>query len=151
MTGKTGMDFVKNGIDIYRKRIVKYIPFNIKVIQDLKNTGSYPETVIKEKEGKLILSSVSDEDFLILLDEKGIEMNSRSFSGLIQNKMNTATKHLVFLTGGAYGFSEAVYARADEKMALSKMTFSHQIIRIIFMEQLYRALSIIHGDPYHHD
>ncbi|MDE5420349.1 23S rRNA (pseudouridine(1915)-N(3))-methyltransferase RlmH [Labilibaculum sp. DW002] len=148
--GKTDKDFVKNGIEEYQKRLVHYLPFEINIIPDIKNTKNLSENQQKQKEGALILDKVKAGDHLILLDEGGKEFSSVAFSKFIEQKMIGGTKKLVFVIGGPYGFSDDVYRKAQGKVSLSKMTFSHQMIRMIFTEQLYRAMTIIKGEPYHH-
>jgi len=149
--GKTQQDFVQKGVDEFAGRIKHYLPFELEVIPDLKNTRNLSQEQIKEKEGELILKNIRSEDYIVLLDEKGKEFTSLLFAQYIEKKMHSVSKRLVFIIGGAYGFSPAVYQAAHEKIALSKMTFSHQIIRVIFIEQLYRALSILNNEPYHHE
>ncbi|BAX80429.1 23S rRNA (pseudouridine(1915)-N(3))-methyltransferase RlmH [Labilibaculum antarcticum] len=148
--GKTDKDFVRNGIDEYQKRLVHYLPFEINIIPDIKNTKNLSENQQKQKEGDLILEKIKSGDTLILLDEGGKEFSSVGFSQFIEQKMIGGTKNLVFVIGGPYGFSDEVYLKAQGKLSLSKMTFSHQMIRMIFTEQLYRAMTIIKGEPYHH-
>lgn len=148
--GKTDKDFVKNGIEEYQKRLVHYLPFEINIIPDIKNTKNLSENQQKQKEGALILDKVKAGDHLILLDEGGKEFSSVAFSKFIEQKMIGGTKNLVFVIGGPYGFSDDIYRKAQGKVSLSKMTFSHQMIRMIFTEQLYRAMTIIKGEPYHH-
>lgn len=148
--GKTDKDFVKNGIEEYQKRLVHYLPFGINIIPDIKNTKNLSENQQKQKEGDLILEKLKSVDTLILLDEGGKEFSSVGFSKFIEQKMISGTKNLVFVIGGPYGFSDEVYRKAQGKVSLSKMTFSHQMIRMIFTEQLYRAMTIIKGEPYHH-
>ncbi|MBL4560614.1 MAG: 23S rRNA (pseudouridine(1915)-N(3))-methyltransferase RlmH [Labilibaculum sp.] len=148
--GKTDKDFVKNGIEEYKKRLVHYLPFEIKIIPDIKNTKNLSENQQKQKEGVLILDKIKSGDTLMLLDEGGKEFSSVAFSKFIEQKMIGGTKNLVFTIGGPYGFSDEVYKKAQGKVSLSKMTFSHQMIRMIFTEQLYRAMTIIKGEPYHH-
>jgi len=149
--GKTDKKYVKEGIDDYAARIGFYLPFEMKVIPDLKNSNSLSVEMKKEKEGQLILEQVNKSDQLVLLDEKGIEFSSVEFSQWIGKKMIAGIRQLVFIVGGAYGFSEAVYQRADHKISLSRLTFSHQMVRMIFAEQLYRAMTILKKEPYHHD
>jgi len=150
-TGKTSFKYVETGIAEYEKRIKRYIDFEIKIIKDFKASKSMPAKTVKIKEGEQILKHLNKTDFLILLDEKGKMFTSREFAKFIDNKIFTGTKHLVFLIGGAYGFSDEIYNRANAKLSLSKMTFSHQPIRVLFAEQLYRAFTIIKGEPYHND
>jgi len=149
--GKTQQDFVRKGTDEFTERIKHYLPFELEVIPDLKNTRNLSQEQIKEKEGELILKNIRPEDYIVLLDEKGKEFTSLQFAQYIEKKMHSVPKRLVFVIGGAYGFSSAVYQAAQEKISLSKMTFSHQLIRVVFVEQLYRGLSILNNEPYHHE
>ncbi|MCD7963177.1 MAG: 23S rRNA (pseudouridine(1915)-N(3))-methyltransferase RlmH [Rikenellaceae bacterium] len=148
--GKTDLSYIIEGVEIYFKRINRYTRFNIITIADIKNSKNLPEEVQKVGEGELILSNISTSDYLVLLDEAGKQYTSVELALWTQKKMNAGIKRLVFVIGGPYGFSQYVYKRADEKISLSKMTFSHQMVRLIFTEQLYRAFSIINGEPYHH-
>lgn len=148
--GKTDKDFVKRGIEEYQKRLVHYVPFELKIIPDLKNTKNLSEAQQKQKEGELILDKIKTGDTLILLDENGKEFSSVAFSKFLEQKMLSGIKNLIFVIGGPYGFSQDVYQKAQGKVSLSKMTFSHQMIRMIFVEQLYRGMTIIKGEPYHH-
>lgn len=149
--GKTDKDWVKQGMDIYMSRLKHYIPFSVVEIPELKNVSSLTKDQIKIREGELILKNVRPSDDLILLDERGKEHSSMEFARIIQDKMAYTGKDIVYVIGGAYGFSEAVYKRADSKVSLSRMTFSHQMVRAIFIEQLYRAFTIMKGEPYHHE
>lgn len=142
---------MKEGLDDYVKRLSFYMSFEMKVIPDIKNRNSLTEELQKEKEGQLILNQVSSGDFLILLDERGTEFSSIEFSKWIEKKMISGIRQIVFVIGGPYGFSNTVYQRSDFKISLSKMTFSHQMVRIIFVEQIYRAMTIIKNEPYHHE
>jgi 23S rRNA (pseudouridine1915-N3)-methyltransferase len=142
---------MREGVDEYVKRLSFDIPFEMKVIPDIKNRSSLSEELQKEKEGQLILNQVSSGDFMILLDEHGTEFSSVEFSKWIEKKMIAGMRQVVFVIGGPYGFSETVFQRADTKIALSKLTFSHQMVRMIFVEQLYRAMTIIKNEPYHHE
>lgn len=151
MIGKTHKNFLIEGEDEYSKRLKKYISVQKIEIPDIKNAKSLSQSEIKKKEGDLILQKIDMGDLVVLLDEKGKEFTSLNFSKWIQDKMNHSVKSLVFIIGGAYGFSDEVYQRASEKIALSKMTFSHQMIRMIFLEQVYRAFSILNNEPYHHE
>lgn len=148
--GKTDENYLQSGIDIFLKRIPHYVPFELKIIPDIKNTRKLSEEQQKEKEGELILQQLVNSDFLILLDENGKESSSVEFARFLEKKMLAGTKQLVFVIGGPYGFTQKVYSRANEKRSLSQMTFSHQMVRLIFLEQLYRAFTIIKGEPYHH-
>ena len=149
--GKTQKSFLIDGENEYVKRLAKYIQFEKIEIPDLKKAGNLTENQIKTEEGKLILSKLDKSSFIVLLDEKGKEFTSVQFSKWIQEEMNRGHKIITFVIGGAYGFSEEVYKIAGLKIALSKMTFSHQMVRMIFAEQLYRAFSIIRNEPYHHE
>ena len=150
LVGKTTDKHFDAGINDYAGRIKHYLPFEITIIPELKNTKSLSEEQQKEKEGEQILKLLTSSDTVVLLDEHGKEMRSIEYAQWLQKKQATA-KRLVFVIGGPYGFSPAVYSRADEKLSLSKMTFSHQMVRLIFTEQLYRACTIIKGEPYHHE
>lgn len=149
--GKTGKDWVKQGIDIYVSRLKHYIPFTINEIPELKNVSALSKDQIKVREGELILKNVKPTDDVILMDEHGKEYTSVDFASILQRKISLEGKDMVFVIGGAYGFSEEVYKRANSKISLSKMTFSHQMVRAIFTEQLYRAFTIMRGEPYHHE
>lgn len=148
--GKTNENYLSEGISEYEKRIKKYIPFEILTIPNIKNTKNLSENEQKEKEGELISKKFQSGDYIILLDAKGKLMDSETFANwLIDNQM-LGYKRLVFVIGGAYGFSSKIYEKANAKISISPMTFSHQIIRLIFMEQYYRAYTILNGEPYHH-
>ena len=149
--GKTDVSWVKEGLELYVSRLRRYVPFRLEELPHLKNAASLAEPVIKEKEGEMILSKLRPADYVILLDEHGREYRSVEFSARLEALMSRVSKDLVFVIGGAYGFSSAVYSRADEKMSLSQMTFSHQMVRAVFAEQLYRAFTIMKGEPYHHE
>lgn len=149
--GKTDKDWVKQGLDIYVSRLRHYIPFTINEIPELKNVSALSKEQIKSREGELILKNVRPADDVILMDEHGKEYTSVDFASLLQKKISYEGKDIVFVIGGAYGFSDDVYRRANSKISLSKMTFSHQMVRAIFTEQLYRAFTIMRGEPYHHE
>ena len=149
--GKTDKDWVKQGIDIYTSRLKHYIPFSINEIPELKNVSALSKDQIKTREGELILKNVKPTDDVILMDEHGKEYTSVDFASFLQKKISYEGKDIVFVIGGAYGFSEEVYRRANGKISLSKMTFSHQMVRAIFAEQIYRAFTIMKGEPYHHE
>lgn len=149
--GKTDRDWVRQGLDIYVSRLKHYIPFTLTEIPELKNVSAMSREQIKSREGELILKNLKPTDDVILLDEHGKEYTSVQMAKILQDKINYGCKDIVFIIGGAYGFSDAVYARACSKISLSKMTFSHQMVRTIFAEQLYRAFTIIKGEPYHHE
>ena len=151
LVGKTvNKDFVKL-IDEYAGRVKHYIGFEIVTIPELKNTKSLSAEQQKQAEGELILKQLQGGDHVVLLDEHGKEFRSIEFADWMTRKTNTVSKRLVFIVGGPYGFSPSVYDAANEKISLSKMTFSHQMIRLIFVEQIYRAMTIIKGEPYHHE
>jgi len=148
--GKTGKSFLQEGEKEYIKRLKRYISFDKIEVPDVKNTKKRSENEIKTLEAKAILKHLKPNDFVILLDEKGKEMSSVEFSTYLQKQFNLGNRGLVFVIGGPYGFSESLRQRGDAKMSLSKLTFSHQMIRMFFVEQLYRALTIMKGEPYHH-
>lgn len=149
--GKTDKDWVKQGLDIYVSRLKHYIPFSIVEIPELKNVSSLTKEQIKTREGELILKNIRPNDDVVLLDERGKEYTSTELAKVIQDKISYAGKDIVYIIGGAYGFSEAVYQRANSRLSLSRMTFSHQMVRAIFTEQIYRAFTIMRGEPYHHE
>jgi len=149
LIGKTSFNFVETGINMYQERLKRLTDFELLVIPDIKNTKKMPQEQVKEKEGVLILKALENSDFVVLLDEKGSSFNSVKFAGFFEKKISLGIKQLVFIVGGAYGFSAEIYKRGDFLLSLSEMTFSHQIIRLFFMEQVYRAFTIIKGLPYH--
>lgn len=149
--GKTDVNWVKEGLEVYTSRLRHYVPFQVKEIPELKKASALSREQIKEKEGELIFKQLEPSDTLVLLDEHGAEYRSLEFAGFLEKQMNAGVKTLVFAVGGAYGFSDQVHARARAKMALSKMTFNHQMVRTIFAEQLYRAFTILKGEPYHNE
>lgn len=151
VVGRTVEKHYITAINDYVERIKHYTPFDMEVIPELKNTKSLSMEQQKEKEGELILKTLQPGDVVVLLDEHGKEFRSIEFAEWAEKKMHTVNKRLVFIIGGPYGFSKDVYAAAQEKLSLSKMTFSHQMIRLIFVEQLYRAMNILAGGPYHHE
>lgn len=142
---------MSKGIEEYKSRVNRYVGFDIISISDLKSTRGLTEMQQKEKEGEMLLASVTPSDTVILLDEKGREYTSREFADFQASMMNRGVKRLVYVIGGPYGFSQKVYDRADGKISLSRMTFSHEMARLFFCEQLYRAMTILRGEPYHHD
>lgn len=148
--GKTDAENLQSLIDDYLKRLSFYVKFSIEIIPDLKNAKNLREDQQKQKEGELILSKLNATDVLVLLDENGKQMDSVHFSEYLQKQMNSGIKQLVFAIGGPYGFSGEVYKKANGKVSLSKMTFSHQMIRLFFIEQLYRGFTILRNEPYHH-
>jgi 23S rRNA (pseudouridine1915-N3)-methyltransferase len=150
-TGKTKERHVSEGFEVYSSRIIKYAGFEVITIPDLKNTRNMPDQEQKAKEGNKILQSVSKDDYVVLLDERGKELRTAEFAEWLEKKFAGSGKRIVFVIGGPWGFSEEVYSRADFRISLSKMTFPHQLVRILFAEQLYRAFTIIRGEPYHHE
>jgi len=148
-SGKTRDPFIKEGVELFRKRVVRYVPFKIETLPDLKNTRNLTMKEVQEQEGILMLKRIKSTDYVILLDERGKEYNSITFAKHL-NSLEGRVNQLLFVIGGPYGFSESVYKRADARLSLSKLTFSHQLVRLLFMEQLYRAFTILKGEPYHH-
>jgi 23S rRNA (pseudouridine1915-N3)-methyltransferase len=151
VVGKTDAPYLRDGISQYEKRLKHYFPFELKEIPELKNARNLREPQIKDAEGELILKLLSNSDHVVLLDEQGKQFRSIEFSQYIQKKANAGLKQLVLVIGGAYGFSDAVYQRSNEKLSLSKMTFSHQMVRLFAIEQVYRAMTILRNEPYHHE
>ncbi|MBQ7819693.1 MAG: 23S rRNA (pseudouridine(1915)-N(3))-methyltransferase RlmH [Bacteroidales bacterium] len=149
MVGKTNEKYFNDAILEYEKRIKRFIPFEIITIPDSKGIKS--ADILKETEGELILKQVKSDDYLILLDEKGKSFSSIKFASYVEKLLSRSDKRIIFAIGGAYGFSKGVYERADDKISLSEMTFSHQLVRVVFTEQLYRAFTIINNLPYHHE
>lgn len=149
--GKTTTSYIQTGIDEYCKRLKRYITFSIKSLPDIKNSRKLTESQQKEEEGKVILNELSASDHVVLLDERGEMFTSRGFSDFLQKGMLGGKKRMVFVVGGPYGFSPQVYSRANSLLSFSKMTFSHEMIRLFFTEQVYRAMTILKGEPYHHD
>ncbi len=148
--GKTDNKQLNELINIYINRLKHYVKFDFEIIVDIKNAKNLSEAQQKDKEGKLILNKLQTTDFVILLDENGKQYSSVGFSELLQKQMNSGVKRLVFIIGGPYGFSQEIYQRSNSKLSLSKMTFSHQMIRLFFVEQLYRGFTILKNEPYHH-
>jgi 23S rRNA (pseudouridine1915-N3)-methyltransferase len=151
LVGKTNSNTFQGIIDDYSERIKHYTPFEVTVIPELKNTKSLSQEQQKKMEGDLILKLLQDSDYVVLLDEHGKELRSIEFATWMSKKQQSVSRRLVFIIGGPYGFSPDIYGRANEKLSLSKMTFSHQMVRMIFVEQLYRAFTIIKGEQYHHE
>lgn len=149
--GKTDEKYLIEGMNKYRNRLKHYIGFDYEEIPDIKNRKSLSEDQQKKIEGDLILLKVKAGDKLVLLDDKGKEFTSLAFSKYLQQQMNSGIKRLVFVVGGPYGFDSSVYAKAQGKLSLSKMTFSHQMIRLFMVEQVYRAMTILKNEPYHHE
>ena len=150
VVGKTTDSHIEALIQEYQKRLTHYLPFTLQVIPELKNTTALTSEQQKQAEGELILRTITPATDLILLDEHGKEYRSIEFADYIQKRMSSG-RDVVFVVGGPYGFSEAVYQRANGKISLSKMTFSHQMVRLFFVEQIYRAMTILRGEPYHHE
>ncbi|MEO2058816.1 MULTISPECIES: 23S rRNA (pseudouridine(1915)-N(3))-methyltransferase RlmH [Mesonia] len=148
--GKTDDKDLQKLIDQYVKRLKHYCKFKIEIIPDIKKSKKMDENLQKQKEGELILAKTQASDILVLLDENGKNFSSVGFSTWLQKQMNTGMKQLIFVIGGPYGFSDEVYQRANQKISLSKMTFSHQMVRLFFTEQIYRAFTILKNEPYHH-
>ena len=151
VVGKTTDKRFEAIIGEYVERICHYIPFAVEVIPELKNTKGLSQNEQKEREGELILKSLQTGDYVVLLDEHGSERTSMEFASWMQKKMAAGPKRLVFIIGGPYGFSEAMHKRGNEEISLSRMTLSHQMVRIFFVEQIYRAMTILSGEPYHHE
>lgn len=151
VVGKTEVGFVRQGIEEYVKRLQHYVSFNIQYVGDVKGTRNMSEAQQKVAEGKSLLSTLEAGDHVVLLDEHGTERTSMDFSQWLQRRMASGSKRVVFVVGGPYGFSQDVYDRANEKISLSKMTFPHELVRLVFVEQLYRAFTILRHEPYHHE
>ncbi|MBO4943834.1 MAG: 23S rRNA (pseudouridine(1915)-N(3))-methyltransferase RlmH [Muribaculaceae bacterium] len=149
--GKTTQKNIDELIRMYAARVSHYVDFSVESIPDLRSTRGLTELQQKMREGEMILAALKPSDRVVLLDEKGREFTSREFSQEIQKRMSAADKRLVFVVGGPYGFSDSVYGRADALMSLSRMTFPHELVRVFFVEQIYRAMTILRGEPYHHD
>lgn len=149
--GKTEVGYIRQGIEEYVKRLQHYVTFNIQYIGDVKGTRNMSEAQQKVAEGKQLLSALESSDHVVLLDEHGTERTSIDYSQWLQRRMASGSKRLVFVVGGPYGFSQEVYDRANEKISLSKMTFPHELVRLVFVEQLYRAFTILRHEPYHHE
>ena len=149
--GKTNHVALRDWLPEYQKRLSHYVRFELTELPELKNTKNLREATQKEEEGKRVLKQLSSQDTLVLLDEKGSQYSSKGFADFLQKRMNAGTKNLVFIIGGPYGFSAEVHARAQYKISLSAMTFSHQMVRLFVAEQLYRAFSILNNEPYHHE
>lgn len=149
MIGKTAFPYLMEGMGIYEKRLKRYLPFQLEILTDIKNAKNMAPDDLKKKEGALLMKKLKSDDLLILLDEKGKAFSSVAFSKFVEQQLQSSKKRIIFQIGGAYGFSEEIHKRADLKISLSKMTFSHQMIRLFFLEQLYRAMTIAKGEPYH--
>lgn len=148
--GKTSEKYLETGIEIFEKRLKNYLPFSWTILPDVK-LKTTDGALLKKEEGKLILSKLQPDDYLVLLDEAGKQWSSTELAFWLERKLSSPGRRLVFLIGGAFGFAPEVYARAQEQLSLSKMTFSHQMVRLFFMEQLYRAMTILRNEPYHNN
>lgn len=151
VVGKTEEKYLRDGIEIFEKRLKFYIPYEMVIIPSLKDTKNLSPQMVKDKEGELILKQVAKADKVVLFDEKGKEFRSMEYADFLQKNMNSGIKTLAFVVGGAFGFSDEVYNKADLKIAMSKMTFSHQMIRLMIVEQIYRAFTILKNEPYHNE
>lgn len=149
--GKTATQYIAAATDDFIRRASRYVPVEMSIIPDLRSTRGLTEEMQKQREGKSIIASLQPGDLVTLLDERGAELTSRQFAGEIERAMISGLKRMVFVIGGPYGFSPEVYARADRKLSLSRMTFTHEMVRLFFAEQVYRAMTIMRGEPYHHD
>lgn len=149
--GRTSTPLIRQGIDDYLRRLSHYLPIDVTIIPDVKRSAATSRDRQKQLEGTQILASLSPADFVVLLDENGREMSSREFAAFTDKQMASGARRLVFVVGGPFGFSPEVYNRANFKLSLSRMTFNHEMVRLFFVEQLYRAQTILHNEPYHHD
>ena len=149
--GKTRSRLLADGVEEYSGRINRYLPFETFFLPDVRTTRTMTEPMQKELEGQMMLERLQPSDNVMLLDERGTEMTSREFAGFVDKRMSSGLKRLVFVIGGPYGFPPAMYERADARLSLSRMTFSHEMVRLFFTEQVYRAMTILRGEPYHHD
>lgn len=149
--GKTTLPYVVSGTEDFLQRLKRYINYRIVCVPDIRNTRGLTETQQKDKEGDLLLSNIQTSDLCILLDEHGREFTSIEFAKELQKYMSSGRKRVIFIVGGPYGFSEKIYARADGYISMSKMTFTHEMVRLFFTEQVYRAMTILRGEPYHHE
>jgi 23S rRNA (pseudouridine1915-N3)-methyltransferase len=150
-TGKTTEKYLKDGISIYEERIRKYTAFEIMTLPELKSTRKMPYEEQKEREGEQIIRNIREDDYTVILDEKGREYSTLELASWLGKSLMMQKKRILFVTGGPWGFSDAVYRKADMRLSLSRLTFSHQMVRLLFLEQLYRAFSVIKGEPYHHE
>lgn len=151
VVGRTTTGYLKTGIDEYAARLSHYAQFDIQYLQDAKHTRNQSEAQQKTAEGRQILATVDNSDYVLLLDERGREYGSAAFAQFLQKRLLSGVKRVVFVVGGPYGFSPEVYARANDKLSLSQMTFPHELVRLVFVEQLYRAFTILNHEPYHHE
>ena len=150
MIGKTTEQYLQEGMAIYEKRLKNYLTFETKIVPEIKKTSGLSIAQQQIQEGKLLMNSILPGDMVVLLDERGKELKSFDFANFLQKKMLRSNKSIIFVVGGSYGFSKEMYERANEMISLSQMTFSHQMVRLIFLEQLYRAMTILKNEPYHH-
>ncbi len=150
LTGKTSEDYILKGVSSYSGRLTKYIPFEVITLPDIKNTRNMPVSEQKVKEGETILRHLKEGDYVVILDEKGKEYTTLQLAAWLERKLMLPVKRLVFLIGGPWGFADEIRGRADASVSLSRLTFSHQVIRLLFLEQLYRVFTVIRGEPYHH-
>lgn len=150
VVGKTDARYMEDAISLYINRLSHYIPFEMEIVPDIKNTKNLSETQQKEKEGVQIMKYLRPGDYVVLLDEEGKQYTSLEFAAYIETSMHTVSKRMVFIIGGPYGFNDSLYKTASAKISLSRMTFSHQMVRLVFLEQLYRAMTILNNEPYHH-
>ncbi|NJK84326.1 MAG: 23S rRNA (pseudouridine(1915)-N(3))-methyltransferase RlmH [Saprospiraceae bacterium] len=150
VVGKTNFTYLSEGIALYEKRLKHYLQFELVVLPDVKVSKKESTIQVKTKEGKALLDKCQESDYLVLLDDKGSQFTSEAFATQLERYLQMSVKRIIFVIGGAYGFSEALYQRANAQLSLSKMTFSHQMVRLIFVEQLYRAMTILKNEPYHH-
>ena len=148
--GKTNEQYLEAGIAIFEKRLKNYLPFSFQILPDIKQKTA-DGTQLKKKEGEMVLAKLSSDDYLVLLDEKGHEFSSMALAQWLERRLSTSHRKMVFLIGGAFGFSPEIYSRAQEKLALSRLTFSHQMVRVFFLEQLYRGMTILKNEPYHNE
>lgn len=151
LISKTTFPYLHEGMAVYEKRLGHYLPYATVVLPDVKNAGSLQPPQLKQEEGEAVIARLKPDDFLVLLDERGKQLSSVEFATFMEQKLQLSSKRLIFLVGGAWGFSERVYERADFQLSLSKMTFSHQMVRLFFLEQLYRAMTILRGELYHNE
>lgn len=151
VTGKTNINYISEGVNVYAGRLRNYTNFSVITLPDVKNAKSLTPELLKEREGDQLIKTLEKYDYVVFLDDKGKEHTSTGFAEWLNKKTGTGIRKMCFVVGGAYGFSQEAYKRAQEKMSVSKMTFSHQMIRLLFTEQLYRAFTILNGEPYHHE
>lgn len=151
MHGKTADRYLAEGIKIYVDRINHYVPFKMAIIDEVRKSGTGSSARLRQQQGQKLLNRLQPGDFLILLDQRGKSLSSVEFAGYLENQLVQSHRRLIFCAGGAYGFSESVYARCNFKLSLSAMTFSHQMVRLFFVEQFYRALTILRGEKYHNE